>query len=293
MAKDPVFIETSEIKDRASLLLFDKLIPVSIGASDWVDYNFFNKGETPKVYDSVYVANTTQVKRVHRYLEAINAITKMGVKYKGALVCGNWGGRKEEVISIHKHYKLSGRCDLFFELNPVELRTVLWKSKVDILLSYKEGSNRSLFEALFCNIPVMVLEENIGVNKSYINEFTGKVINDDLLEIGLLKMCDGWRKYRPRNWAIKNITPEITTKKLCSIIRNQTGENPVDSKNDKTLIKVNRPEIEYMNYTEFNKCSFNAGFLELFMKEENDIDTKVNGFKDLFRVKVNKKVLEH
>jgi hypothetical protein len=29
------------------------------------------------------------------------------------------------------------------------------------------------------------------------------------------------------------------------------------------------------------------------MKEENDIDTKVNGFKDLFRVKVNKKVLEH
>lgn len=289
-SSNPIFIQASEVLDRSFInLLGKKFIPISIGASDWVDYKvFYPLSPVNKIYDSVYVANTTRMKRVHRYLQAISEIkNKFKNDYRGALVCAEWGGRAAEVQEFHNYYGLGESCDLYFQLNHDKLREILSNSKVNILLSQKEGSNRSLFEAMFCNTPAICIVENIGVNKSYINEFTGLLTWDAFLPESLLAMKDKWYMYRPREWAMENISPEVTMEKLCRTIAYSVNDEIIlnDLKQKKNIYyKVNRPEVEYLNYPSFDKYEFNSKLLSIFLKSysDSDVHAKLSELKVVF-----------
>lgn len=69
---------------------------------------------------------------------------------------------------------------------------------MNILLSLKEGSNRAIFEGFFANTPAIVLKSNIGVNKSYINEQTGRLIREDELPEALVEFRSSFSRYSPR-----------------------------------------------------------------------------------------------
>ena len=272
--KNPVFIQSSEIYDRVSIgLLNNNLIPISIGASDWVDYHVFYPLQIKKQYDSVYVANTQRFKRIHRYLQAIAEIKAQGcLDYRGALVCASWGERTCEVQDFIDYYDVNKECEVFFNLDIESLREIICKSKVNILLSLKEGSNRSLFESMFCNVPAICLVDNLGVNKFYINEFTGMLTWDSHLVSALLSMRDNWSRYQPREWAMKNICPEMSNEKLCTIISNSTGDKILlnDLKEMKNIyIKVNRPEMQYFNLGQLDKIEINTKIFEIFSKEKD------------------------
>jgi glycosyltransferase involved in cell wall biosynthesis len=290
---NPLFIQSSEIKDMAALnILHEKIVPISIGASDWVDYNIFSpqKFET-KIYDSVYVANTSPGKRVSRYLEAIKEIKIKKIRYRAALVCSSWGGNKRDIIKIFKREDLQDYCEVFFDLKSNDVRKIICKSKVNLLLSLKEGSNRSLFEAMFCNTPVICLINNIGVNKFYINEFTGILTWDEFLCDSLIRMSNTYTRYSSREWAMNNITPEISTIKLCKVISRINNDSLLLSDISKNkinythlFIKVNRPEIEYLHYPHFKKIDFNKFFLQTFHKESKfeDIHLKLKELRNYF-----------
>ena len=272
--KNPVFIQSSEIYDRVSIgLLNTNLIPISIGASDWVDYHLFYPLHIKKQYDSVYVANTQRFKRIHRYLQAIAEIKAQGcVDYRGALVCASWGERMDEVQDFIDYYDVNNECDVFFNLDIESLREIICKSKVNILLSMKEGSNRSLFESMFCNVPAICLVDNVGVNKFYINEFTGMLAWDSQLVSALFSMRDNWNRYQPRDWAMKNIRPEISNEKLCRVISNSTGDEILldDLKEVKNIyIKVNRPEMQYFNLGQLDKIEINTKIFDIFSMDKN------------------------
>ena len=260
--KDAVFVEATEILDRIALnALTTNLIPLSFGASDWVDYRSFHEQDFGKQYDSVYVANTNQIKRVVRYMEAIRNIAKScNPEYKGCLVCASWGGKEETIRSLPKYFNIESNIELRFSLKKEDLNKVLNSSKVNILLSYKEGSNRSLFESMFSNTPVICIAENIGVNKSYINEYTGLLISDRFLEDGLLYMKDNWINYRPRIWALANISPEKTTEKLLSILETRADFN---ESND-VYLKTNNPEVSYLDHPNIEFSDINKEVLRAF-----------------------------
>lgn len=288
-AKNPVFLESSEILDRISIgHISNNLVPISVGASDWVDYNTFHPTDDLKTYDSVYVANTSRGKRVHKFFESLAKIKDRGVPdYKGILVCAEWGGRVKEIEYLKNYYKLDGSCEIRFGLNQNQLREVLNKSKVNILLSKKEGSNRSLFEAMFCNTPVIGLIDNIGVNKSYFNEFTGMLTWDEYLPTALLLMRDRWSQYQPRDWAMDNISPDITSEKVCRVVANCTGDRQLFadiSKGDPCFVKVNRPEVQYLSAPEFDKKTFNTKLLQCFVHDLdfNDLTEKILQLKNEF-----------
>ena len=282
LAKNNVFVQASEILDKATLdAIGSPFVTVSIGASDWVDYKLFHPVDCKKIYDSVYVANTTMIKRINKYLKTIKEIKLKNIKnYRAALVCATWGGREEEVKKLIKYYDVENECDIYFSLEIKRLREIISMSKVSILLSKKEGSNRSLFESMFCNTPVLALVDNVGVNKAYINELTGNLTWDSHLESSLLFMREKWDNFSPRDWAMKNIAPEITTLKLMKTIAYNAKDNVL--LNDLCVgknyyVKVNRPEIEYFSYPKFNKKRFNTEFLCLFCKNagKNEIESKI------------------
>jgi len=272
--KNPIYIQSSEVYDRASMgLVSNKFIPISIGASDWVDYRLYSVDDSIKEYDSAYVANTTKIKRVHSYLRALSVIKhKKKINYKAALICASWGGKENEIKKMVKYYDVESICDVYISLSSNDLKKKLSMSKVNVLLSLKEGSNRSLFESMFCNTPVLCLVNNVGVNKSYINEYTGALIWDKYLVDSLLTMKEQWCRFSPRQWAMENISPEITMKKLCQVIVSSSNDSAL--KNDliemkNIYLKVNRPEIEYFDYPSFNKVKFNSTLLNLFVKSSN------------------------
>lgn len=246
LLKEPIIIECSEILDFEFIKkLNSNLIPVSFGSSDWVDHRLFNysKKTNPK-YDVIYVSNYTSIKRNHVFL---NAVAKIKNKdYRAALVCNSWGDNRENVKALHKHFKLDGKLDIYESLTQEELNKLLAESKVNVLLSLKEGSNRSIFEAFFANTPGIVLAENLGVNKAYINEFTGRLISEKDLVKTLLDFYENWEKYDPRKWAMENISTINTKKKLDSVLENLSKKSG-QPWSEGTYIKVNKPEAMYFD----------------------------------------------
>lgn len=293
LTSGPIFVQASEILDRASIAALNaNFVSLSIGASDWVDYRIFSPLEVRKIYDSAYIANTTRIKRIHKYLESIAEIKARGFSaYRGALVCASWGGRLDEVAKLCEYYKVNDMCDVFFDLDQKSLREILCKSKVNILLTMKEGSNRSLFEGIFCNTAALCLVDNFGVNKAYINEFTGILTWEHQLTEALLFMERNWERYRPRDWAMENIAPEKSTEKLCRAIAycaNDASLIEDISNGTAALIKVNRPEIQYLDFPTFDKIEFNSKLLETFLvgNDSSGIGKKVTELRNLFEIKV-------
>ena len=240
--KNTVIVQASERRDRELISMLDSnLVPVEFGSGDWVDQEVFYPLENViKDIDVVYVANFNSIKRQYVFLRVLKRLSDNGIRLNAALVCGAWGECKNEILDLKNSLGLDGLVHFYEELSQDELNRLLNRSKVNILLSLKEGSNRSLFEGFFSNTPGIVLSNNIGVNKSYFNNMTGMCVSEQDLPKALLHFKEFWRNYEPRKWAMENICPEKTVKKLEKVIAE--AENIVFDDMKPLAIKVNAPE---------------------------------------------------
>jgi len=280
---DNIYVQATELQDRVLLNeLRTNLKAVSFGASDWVDFQLFSPENTEKYYDSVYVANTNPIKRIVRYLKAIKNITQEIPDYRGCLVCAGWGNSSiDQIKELAAELGIENNIDMMFSLRKEQLRTVLSKSKANVLLSFKEGSNRSMYESMFVDIPVICLTENIGTNKSYINEYTGLLVSDGALENALIDMRKTWWQFSPRKWALDNISPIQTTAKLIGAISNY---DQVDVSDWKPKIKVNNPEANYFHHSKADCLILNISLLTVFLSGEakDSVSSKMKSLEYIF-----------
>ncbi|MBU2986848.1 glycosyltransferase [Saccharophagus degradans] len=240
-----IIIECSEVQDYEFIKkLNSNLIPVRFGSSDWVDHRVFYPKETNKIYDVIYISNYNSIKRNHAYLKAIKNIRIPN--FKAALVCNSWGDCKDNVQTLIDFYGLSKSLDVFEALKQSELNDLLNKSKLNVLLSLKEGSNRSIFESMFSGIPAIVLKDNVGVNKEYINCSTGKLIDSRNLEAEIIDVSNNYLDYSPREWALENISTYATKRKLDEELKFLAEEEGLEW-NMGTHLKVNIPEAHYFD----------------------------------------------
>jgi glycosyltransferase involved in cell wall biosynthesis len=250
ISSDPVFIGATEKSDFTFLeRLNSNLHPLNFGSSNWVDYNVFKPLKLNKEYDAIMVAVWAIYKRHHILFKAISKlkdetfkIALVGVPYKGTL---------EEIKKLISYYKIENNIVIFENLSPKEVNVLLNKSKVNILLSKKEGSNRSIFEGFFANIPGIVLRDNIGVNKDYINILTGSLISDKELPSTLIFYQKNFHRYKVREWALKNISFDKTTESLNNEIKNHEILNGRQWTED-IATKVNCPELVYLDRNNYN-----------------------------------------
>ena len=264
----PVVVEASEIQDFRFLeSLGSNLIPVSFGASDWVDFRIFNPVPSEKkTYDSIYVTNYHPIKRHHVFFKALREIGDP--TYSAALAFGQNGDAKQEIGQLIDYYNIRNNVTIYERLPQQQLNTILSKAKVNVLLSLKEGSNRSIFEALFTNLPGIVLKNNVGVNKSYINEMTGRLIDESELAQVLQEFRTSWEKYSPREWALKNISPLVTTRKLSETLQKCARERGELWSKD-LAPKINAPEVEYFYAETAGSMLKSRKVIELFLNERH------------------------
>ncbi|MDJ0757887.1 MAG: glycosyltransferase [Woeseiaceae bacterium] len=286
MALDnPVIIQCSETLDFQYIeALRSNLYPVRFGSSDWVDDRVFHPLDVsiPKVYDSIFIANFHAMKRHHVYLKTISRLKD--IDYRSALVCGQWGNHRKDIESMVRYFDLNDVVDQFVQLSQESLNELLNQSRLNVLMSLKEGSNRTIFEGFFANVPGLVLRENIGVNKDYINESTGYLISEDELERTLRQDKECREKpFEPRSWACSNIAAARTTAKLEDVlagIARDSGEPWTRG----LVVKVNSPEATYYDQDNVTRLWSTRELLDAFGENATSaekIDELFSRYQDL------------
>jgi hypothetical protein len=95
-------------------------------------------------------------------------------------------------------------------------------------------------------VPALLIKENMGGNYRHINPQTGLIVPDARLEQALAWFREHYATLRPRAWAMANIAPAISTRRLQEFLR----EAEISAGRPWTeglLVKVNDPELRYQD----------------------------------------------
>jgi hypothetical protein len=223
--------------------LADQLNPVNLGPCDWVDprvsASFIG---SPKLYDIVVNANWAAWKR-HQVLFA--ALRKLPPTLRVALIGGSLdGGTVERIFRLARYYGVEKQLTAFQFIPFVEVMRVVSSSRCAVLLSLKEGANRALSESMFCDVPVLLLDEHVGgIRKNVVPE-TGVIAPESQLPGALPRLLASAGRVRPREWALANISCVVSTSVLESRLREvvrREGEEWTTG----IVVRANSPETKY------------------------------------------------
>jgi glycosyltransferase involved in cell wall biosynthesis len=217
----PVLVMAPWLDDYRFLERLDSsLRPIPIGGSDWVDPRVFRPlAGREKRYDAVMIARWTVRKRHHLLFRALRRIGDPS--FRVALVASTsiTGPDRDAILATVDAQGLAGRITVFEDLPHAEVNEILNQSKVNLVLSRQEGSNRSLFEGFFAGVPGLAFANHLGIPKAHFNAQTGRLIAEHELADALLHFREHASEYDPRPWALATIAPEVTTAKLNAALK--------------------------------------------------------------------------
>lgn len=245
--KEAIFVTCPEDEDFNFLArLATNLKPLPFGARDWVDprlYEQCSDQSGTKKFDIVMNAHWGRGKRHYILFERL----KMLPSLKVALIGVPWdGGTLEDIKALARYYDIENQLTFFERIPYNDVMKVTAQSKIGLLLSLKEGGNRAIPECLFCDVPAIVLTQNVGGVKNIINSQTGLHVTEDKLVWAIRFMLDNLGSYSPRKWALDNISCLLTTSRLNSCLRAYAFSRGEPWTRD-IVPRTNAPESKYYN----------------------------------------------
>ena len=245
---EPIIIQASETVDYEFIENLDmNLIPIDIGANCWVDSNtFFPMSNVAKNYDIIMVSLWADFKR-HYHLFEILSKCKNKDKIRVALVGLPWPKTLQDIKRIAEYYGINHCIEFFEKLSQEKVNILLNESKVYLLLSKKEGFNKSIIEAMYANTPGFLLEGfNYGQHYSYINKQTGGFIHPSKL-VEFIENIDSilqTNNFSPNKWILKHMCVENSMAKLFALLSKIEKEMNIEI-NKEMAIKINTPDCDY------------------------------------------------
>lgn len=215
-----VVVQSQDIRDFDFIRSLDSnLVPIRIGAGDWIDPDRFSAGsKQEKLFDIVMIANWLRLKRHELLFRAISQCR--GEIKRVALIGYPHGGRtKDDIAKEAAKWGVANVIEIFESIPREEVSEIVRQSKIGVLLTMREGANRGIYECLFSNVPVVISSTNCGVNRDHINSHTGMVAADDRFHDAILYLLHNLENYRPREWAEENTGYENSTKRLNDCLR--------------------------------------------------------------------------
>lgn len=193
---DIVFVESKTYVD------WMKPMGINVVQAFGTNTELFRPMQSPKFYDGFFPATGAAWKRHHLFAEAL--------KDKG-LVCGWWQPHEPqclEVCVLHGvgvlHHQMAESMAYLYNM----ARTVVVTS------SDVGGSQRTVLEAMACNIPVIVMEDST-MTSEYIRECgEGAIVPPNVDDIR--KAVEAWkgRKTDTRKWVLENYSEEVYAAKV-------------------------------------------------------------------------------
>lgn len=242
----PVFAEV--ISEDAAQAVRDaglSVVPVTIGAQDWVDPEVFRPlPGVAKEFDVAMIANFARFKRHAVLFQAMRKLRPRRLRV--AILGGTWERTRAQFEAELRHFGVEDDCTIFQGLSAAEVNEVLNRSKVNLLLSKVEGGNRGLMEGFAANVPCVVYKRIVGPRHSDINSMTGLFADDNELADVLLDVIRSYDRFEPQRWFLQNTGCRNTTAKLNAALRREAlrrGEKWTRY----IVAKANRPESEYVS----------------------------------------------
>ncbi len=224
-------------------VLGSQLVPVSLGSCDWVDPRVAEPFlGAAKEFDIVMNAIWAPWKRHH---VLFSAMRQMQSKPKVALIGASFdGGDLDRIARLARFYGVAD-CITVFERIPFQkVMEVVCSSRCCVLLSLKEGANRALAESMFCDVPVVLLAEYIGGAEKNVGPQTGLVVPERQLAQSLERVIAGKLPFKPRQWALENISCVVSTAALNRRLRN-VAEHEGETWTQDIVVRSNSPESKY------------------------------------------------
>lgn len=238
--------------------LDSNLIPVRVGSGEWVDPSIFQPREagSEAKFDAVMVASWDPLKRHELLFSAVAELKReRGKSLRLALIGYAMGWPRSRIEQLLQRYGLENDCTIFERIPHAEVARIVAESRVSLLLSRQEGSNRSVYESMFCGTPVIIYRHHRGINLEHVNERTGLLADDDELARAIAEIVDHPEAFEPRAWALENIGYENATRTINEALRELAGRRGLRWTKD-VVAKKNAPNLRYAQrglYQEFTE----------------------------------------
>ena len=209
----PVFVETIEPRDRDFLAALQTNIDVApIGANWWVDHRSSRPSSVSRDIDVVMLASWSDIKRHWRFFKVIGQLRRRGHRLKVVLIGYPYDRTRSDIVAQARYFGVADQVEVLEWLSKDEIAGWLSRSKVHVLWSRRECSNRAIIEAMLCDVPVIVRKGlTFGFEYPYINEHTGRFVPEEGLADALLDMIENHKTYSPRDWVLNNMTCQHAT----------------------------------------------------------------------------------
>jgi glycosyltransferase involved in cell wall biosynthesis len=182
-----------------------KLIVVPLYASHWVNPELYQPlPRADRHYDLIMVASWGKVKR-HQVL--FSALRSMPRELRVLLVGQDQEGRTADTIrELAGWYGVADRFTILSNQPHREVTKLLCQARASVVLSKREGSCVVVAESLFADTPVALLQDAVIGSRVYLNDETGRFLDERHLARDLTEFIRNADRYEPRRWAEQNIT---------------------------------------------------------------------------------------
>ncbi|MDJ0975227.1 MAG: glycosyltransferase [Planctomycetota bacterium] len=179
------------------------LTPVRVGSGEWVPFERFQPlPDEPKQFDIAMVASWDRLKRHELLFQAMASVRrKSGRALTAALIGYPLGWPRSRVEALARKHGVEAEVTFHEDIPQEEVSRLVALSRVSVLLSREEGSNRSVYESLFVDTPVIVYAEHKGIDLEQVNAETGILAADDELAEALLRVIDAPDAFTAGAWA--------------------------------------------------------------------------------------------
>jgi glycosyltransferase involved in cell wall biosynthesis len=199
----------------------------------------------PFLFDVVMVASWDSLKRHTTLFDAVALHRARGRRLTLALVGvpGRWTQRKIRELAVQRG--LADQVTIYERIAHAEVARIVARSRVSVLLSRQEGSNRAFYESLFVGTPMIVYAQHKGIDLDHVNPQTGILAEDTELADVLVAVIDGRDRFDPASYARKELGYANATRKVNDALKELALKNGHPWTRD-IVGKRNAPGLRYV-----------------------------------------------
>jgi glycosyltransferase involved in cell wall biosynthesis len=211
------------------------------------------------------VSNWNPLKRHGELFRTLGEIQrKHGRRLRVALIGYPAGWTRQDIERLAAQHGVAESCTMFEGIPPDQVAAIVADSRAYVLLSRREGANRALYEAIFCNTPIVVHRRHRGVNTDHVLPEVGVLFEDGGLAEAILTAVDNPGRFAPRRWALgvtgyANATRRINeAARACALARGLPWTRDITA-------KKNIPNLRYARACEYQEFAEEYRRLERYL----------------------------
>lgn len=223
------------------------LVPIRVGSGEWVDPAVFvpKPADEPFLHDVVMVASWDPLKRHATLFDALATLAARGRRLSVCLIGVPGVFTKETVAAMAAERGLAGQLTIHERIPHAEVARLVARSRVSVLLSRQEGSNRAVYESLFVGTPAVVFADHKGIDLAHVNARTGRLARDEELADALAAVIDGRDRFDPAAYAREELGYANAARKVNDALKRLAAAKGRPFTRD-LVAKRNAPNLRYV-----------------------------------------------